>query len=181
MITHILKNGGIGVIPTDTIYGLVGSALRPETVRRIYKVRQRNSKKPCIVLIGNFYDLKLFGVSIAPDTRQLLKKYWPGRVSIILPCREKRFTYLHRGTKSLAFRLPQEKSLRDLLQKAGPLIAPSANPEGLSPAKSIRQAREYFSNAVDFYVDAGKIISKSSALIAFKNGSVTTLRGSLAK
>ncbi len=51
-IEKILKSGGIGVIPTDTIYGLVGSALNKKAVRRIYQLRQRNPKKPLIILIG---------------------------------------------------------------------------------------------------------------------------------
>ncbi|MEK7522400.1 MAG: Sua5/YciO/YrdC/YwlC family protein [Patescibacteria group bacterium] len=55
-LAEILKNGGIGVIPTDTIYGIVGSALNKKTVERIYKLRRRNLKKPMIVLIGSIND-----------------------------------------------------------------------------------------------------------------------------
>jgi L-threonylcarbamoyladenylate synthase len=175
-VSRILKSGGIGVMPTDTIYGLVGSALCPETVRRIYKVRQRNLKKPCIVLIGDVDDMGLLGISLTLQMRKLLNKHWPGRVSIILPCREKRFTYLHRGMRSLAFRLPKDRVLRNLLKKTGPLVAPSANLEGSFPAISIRQAREYFGDAVDFYVDGGKVIGKPSALIQYKNGKLLILR-----
>ena len=51
-IVTTLRNGGVGVVPTDTIYGIVGSALNPKTVARIYKLRRRNPKKPMIILIG---------------------------------------------------------------------------------------------------------------------------------
>ena len=66
-IIKILKNSGIGVLPTDTIYGLVGRALDKKTVERIYKVRKRNPKKPLIILISSLSDLKLFGVK--PDKK----------------------------------------------------------------------------------------------------------------
>ncbi len=48
---EVLRRGGVGVMPTDTIYGIVGSALRPSTVRRIYRLRRRNLRKPMIILI----------------------------------------------------------------------------------------------------------------------------------
>ena len=180
-VIHILKNGGIGIMPTDTIYGLVGSALRPKTLERIYKVRRRKPTKPAIILVGNFDDLKLFGITPALKVKKLLKKYWPGKVSIILPCPSKKFSYLHRGAKSLAFRLPKKKSLRNLLHKTGPLVAPSANYEGLPPARNIKEASSYFGGSVDFYLNGGKIISKPSVLIAVKNGKEIILRGKLAK
>jgi len=150
----LLEKGGVGVLPTDTIYGIVGSALRKKTVERIYRLRKRNPKKPMIVLIATLHDLKRFGVKIDSETARILKKLWPNKISVILPCRSKKFSYLHRGTKTLAFRLPAEASakaglpsfsLRKLLKSVGPLVAPSANWEGERPARTIQEAKKYFS------------------------------------
>ena len=175
-IVKILKNGGIGVLSTDTIYGLVGLALSKKVVARIYKLRKRNSKKPLIILISSLKDLDIFGIYPDTGTKNLLKKFWPGKVSVILPCPSKRFFYLHRGTKTLAFRLPAKKSLRELLKNTGPLVAPSANPEGLPPAKTILEARHYFKNKPDFYIDNGKLDSPPSALISIVDGKFKILR-----
>jgi len=173
----ILKSGGIGVMPTDTIYGLLGSALNKKTVERIYQVRKRKPNKPLIILIGAIKDLDLFRIKLNQETSKILNTYWPGKISIILPCQLKKFEYLHRGTKTLAFRLPKNKWLQDLLKKAGPLVAPSANPEGLSPAKNITEAKKYFGNQVDFY-RAGKIYSSSkpSTLIEIKKDKINVIR-----
>lgn len=179
---EILAAGGVGVMPTDTIYGVVGSALRKSTVRRIYALRKRNPKKPAIILIGDMGDLARFG--IAPDlrTKKILKKIWPGKVSVIFPLNARRprlaakLKYLHRGTRTLAFRLPKPKRLRTFLRQTGPLIAPSANPEGKLPAKTIRAARRYFGNKVDFYVDGGRKDAKPSTLVSIKKGGVIVLR-----
>ncbi len=168
-------------MPTDTIYGLVGLALSERTVKRIYKVRKRNPKKPLIILISDLADLKSFGVSADEKIKSVLKEVWPGKVSVILPCSSKKLKYLHRGTNSLAFRLPAKKPLRDLLAKIGPLVAPSANPEGAVPAATIKEAEKYFGKQADFYIDSGKLESEPSTLIEVKNGRIKVLRQGAAK
>src|SRR3989344_8774132 len=175
-IVKIIKNGGIGVMPTDTIYGLVGSALSRKAVERIYKLRERDRKKPFIVLISYLRDLKKFGIKISKSHLKILKTLWfppsgvggPGPTSIILTCLSKKFSYLHRGTKTIAFRLPKDKQLRNFLKKSGPLVAPSANPAAKPPAKTIKEARMYFGDKIDFYVDGGKIVNEPSVLVEIK-------------
>jgi L-threonylcarbamoyladenylate synthase len=175
-LIRILKHGGIGVLKTDTIYGLVGSALNSKTVARIYKLRHRHPGKPMIVLIGSVGDLRRFSIKINSKTKKILNKFWPGKISIILPCPYKKFSYLHRGAKTLAFRLPAKKTLLGLLKKTGPLVAPSVNPEALLPARSIREAQKYFGDKVDFYVDGGNAFGKPSALIEIKNDNIIVKR-----
>jgi len=171
-----LKKGKIAVIPTDTLYGMVASVFKKKAVEKIYRIQKRNRKKPCIILIQNLETLKLFGVKPDKETEKVLKKIWLGKVSVILDCPEKKFAYLHRGTKTLAFRFPKKKDLLMLLKKTGPLIAPSANPESLKPAATIIEAKKYFGPAADFYVDGGKLKSKPSTLISLKNGLIEVRR-----
>lgn len=173
---RILGAGGIVVIPTDTIYGIVGSAFKRKTVEKIYALRRRNLKKPMIILLVSPRDLARFG--IRPDARikTLLGRWWPGKVSVILPVLSKKFFYLHRGTRTLAFRVPKPKWLRALLQKTGPLVAPSANPEGEPPARTIREAKKYFGDRVALYVGGGKSVSRPSTVVALRNGKIAVLR-----
>ncbi|MES2023253.1 MAG: L-threonylcarbamoyladenylate synthase [Patescibacteria group bacterium] len=175
-IIKILKSGGMGVMPTDTLYGLVGSALSKKTVERIYKIKGRNEKKPLIILISGFEDFVSFGLNIS-------KFVWPEKTSIIFSCPKtklKKFLYLHRGTGDLAFRLPAKKSLIEILKKTGPLVVPSVNPEGLPPAKNIKEAQKYFGEKMDFYLDSGTLKSEPSTLIRVnKSGEIEVLRGIL--
>lgn len=176
-IVQIIKSGRTGILPTDTIYGIVGSAMNEKTVEKIYKLRKRNKTKPMIILISSKKDLDLFGIRLSEKQEKVLKKFWPGKVSVILDCKKKKFEYLHRGKNSLAFRLPKEKWLQNFLKKTGPLVAPSANFEGEKPALAIAEAKEYFSDKVDFYVDFGKMESKPSMIIRLlKKGEVEVLR-----
>jgi L-threonylcarbamoyladenylate synthase len=186
-IVDILRSGGVGILPTDTIYGIVGSALMPKTVTRIYRLRKRNLKKPMIVLIASIEDIKQFGIVIDVATKKVLARVWPGKVSIIFPISPrrkselKRFRYLHRGTGALAFRIPRSAWLRKLLEETGPLVAPSVNFEGELPALTIRAAKKYFGKNVDFYINAGRLVSKPSTLIKIEKGKVTVLREGAAK
>ena len=176
-IVPILLSGGIGVFPTDTIYGVIGSALNKKTVERIYKLRKRELKKPMIILISSLNDLRIFGIKLNAKQRNVLVKLWPGKVSIIFDCKSKKMSYLHRGTKTLALRLPKDENLVKILKKTGPLMAPSANLVGEKPAETFGEAKKYFGEKVDFYVDCGKLKSMHSTLVKLdKNGKVKILR-----
>ena len=117
-----------------------------------------------------------FNVEIGEKTRKILEDVWLGTVSVVLKCPGEKFQYLHRDTYKLSFRVPDDRDLRTLLEKVGPLVVPSANPEGEIPAHTIKVAKNYFGDKVDFYIDGGEIISEPSALVEIKNGEVKVLR-----
>lgn len=175
---YVLGHGGVAVIPTDTLYGLVANAFDKQAVERVYLVRGRDKDKPCIILISSFNNLKKFGIKLTSEQKEFLQTVWPGKVSVILPCPLKKFEYLHRGTKTIAFRMigSRNKNLLKILTSVGPLVAPSANPQGKTPARNRKEARMYFGKAVDSYVCVGIKNSKPSTLIEYKNGKLIVLR-----
>lgn len=176
-ILKLLKQGKVGVIPTDTIYGIVGLALNPHTVEEIYALRKRITDKPLIILISSLGDLEKFGILPTKAQTDFLKKIWPNPVSVVLTCTLAKFTYLHRGKKSLAFRMPKNDELLQILKKTGPLVAPSANIEGEKAAENIDQAKKYFGSTIAFYMDGGNLKSKPSKVIRlFEDGSHLVLR-----
>lgn len=175
-LSDVLMRGGIAVMPTDTTYGIVGSALNEKTVNEIYRLRKRDLDKPLIVLIADRKDLKKFGVVPTKAQKKILAKVWPGPTSVILPCVSDRFAYLHRGKNTIAFRLPQKVSLRSLLGQTGPLVAPSANPQSFTVARTIAEARAYFGHHIAFYEDGGAVSAPPSHLIDITSGTEKVLR-----
>lgn len=175
-LAQTLASGNIVVLPTDTLYGICGLARNPKTVERIYAIRERDAKKPFIVLISDFSDLKKFGVVLTPTMRKQLKNMWPGKVSVVLPVKSNKLAYLHRGTKTIAFRWPKKKALERLIADVGPLVAPSANPEGKPPATTIARAKRYFGSRVDHYQSGGTLTGKPSTLIKFEKSKIVVLR-----
>ncbi len=172
----ILASGGIGVIPTDTQYGIVTSAFDPDAVERIYQLRRRDPDKPFIILILDVDDLEQFGVIVSDKLREALSAYWPGPASIVLPTADDQFSYLHRGKCTLAFRVPDDGDLRSLLKETGPLVAPSANPAGEPPARTVLEAKQYFGGDIDIYVDGGMVDNPPSAVIDLSTGTPIVLR-----
>ena len=168
-----LQQGGVAVMRTDTIYGIVGRANDEAVVARIYAIKQRTPSKSPILLIG---DVQQIFDTYSKDIANAFTKYWPGANSLILPS-EKAPQWITRDNQSVAYRLPANEQLRNLLRQTGPLIAPSANPEGLPPATSINEARAYFGTLVDYYEDGGSCTkSTASKLFKLERGSSTRLR-----
>lgn len=162
-VKKILRAGGVGVIPTDTLYGLVGRADLPRAVRRVYELKRRPPGKPAITLIADVEDLKRWGIKLTAAQAKFIAAHWPGPISIILSGR--------------AFRLPRARRLRELVRAVGPLVAPSANPQDLPPAATIAAAQRYFGTGVDFYVDSGTRRGNPSRLVRLhSDGAVETLR-----
>lgn len=173
-ITRILQAGGVGVLRTDTLYGLVGRADDETAVRRIYELKGRDDDKSPIVLISSIEQLY---DGLDERHRAFAADVWPGPVSIIVPSVDAP-SWLRRGNASVAYRMPAKPELRQLIEMTGPLVAPSANPQGMQPAMNLTQARYYFSDKVDFYVDGGSVEdARPSQLIRLDaNGEVTRLR-----
>lgn len=160
-------------MPSDTIYGLSCQALNESAVQRLHKIKARDKNKPFVVLISELKMLDLLGVSY--NKVITAERYWPGSLSVIFPA-PKAPVWLHRGTKTLAVRQPGNKDLRDLIDIVGPLISTSANPEDRPPASSVAEAKVYFSEQLDFYVDIGKREATVSTLVRAENGKLVVVR-----
>lgn len=175
-----LVAGGVAVIPTDTVYGIVAVAADARAVARVYAVRGRDPGKACIVLLPDAAALRGFGIVPDVATGALLSRVWPGPVSVVLsvpPARMAADMSLHRGTGQIAFRVPADDALRALLRQTGPLIAPSANPQGMPPATTVVMARAYFGAMVDAYADGGTRAGVPSAVVRPEvGGRLTVLR-----
>ena len=179
-VAEILRHNGIGVIPTDTLYGIAAPAFSREAVERLYQVRKRNPDKPFIILLADGKEIEHFGISAEKGIGKVAQGYWPGKVSVVLALpdeasREK-FAYLHRGTNTLAFRVPDDDRVCEFVKISGPLAAPSANPEGKLPALTIGEAKKYFGENVDGYLDGGMRQSEPSTLIEIRSSKILILR-----
>lgn len=168
----------MGVLPSDTIYGLSCRALDEKAVQRIYELKDRNSNKPFVVLISDLTMLDL--LSIDNSQTEVVKKYWPGPLSVIFNSPDSP-TWLTRDTNSLAVRWPNDKNLCHLIDQVGPIISTSANPEDQTTAKNITEAKAYFGKKVDFYVDAGELKSEPSTLVKIEDGKLKVIRPGVIK
>ncbi len=152
-IVDWLMAGKVAVVRTDTLYGLVCRADNQAAVERVYRVKGRDGDKSPIVLIAT--SQQLFDTP-SDETQLLLDTVWPGKTSVVIATNQAPH-WIERGNGSVAYRLPEHTWLQSLLSQTGPLVAPSANPQGQPPARNVEQAIAYFGDDVDFYVDGGEV------------------------
>lgn len=148
-----LQDGGVGVIPTDTVYGLVAAAANEQAVRRFYALKHREHK-PGTVVAASVEQLAELGVP-----RRYLNKvarWWPNPLSVEISLGPE-LVYLHQDTGRQAFRVVADAALRGILERTGPLVTSSANKPGEPGATNLHEAYDYFKDRVDFYVDGGDL------------------------
>jgi L-threonylcarbamoyladenylate synthase len=160
-IQKLQQPGAIGVIPTDTIYGVVARASDQAAVSRLYRLKKRDHKT---------------GTLITADIEQLVKlgfkrrylkaveRFWPGAVSVETPCGPE-LTYLHLGLNRVAVRIPDNQPLQKLLIACGPLLTSSANAPDEPHANTVTEAQAYFGDKVDFYIDGGDLTGRPPSTI----------------
>jgi L-threonylcarbamoyladenylate synthase len=168
-LVDCLNGGGVVVLPSDTVYGLMARASDQRAVERMYRLRGRPPEKPCIMLVADAWQIT-DTAKWTDQHKELGAKYWPGPLSLVAPTTEKTPRYLHCGTHTLAYRIPDDPELRTLLSATGPLLAPSANPEGKPVASTIAEAEAYFGDHVDGYADGGKIAGRAPSTVAGVRG-----------
>lgn len=172
-ITKALLGGGIVIIRTDTIYGIIARAADEKAVEKVYDVKQRERNKQCIVLIASTADV--------PAHAELIRRITTTEkipTSVVVPASDEP-EWLLRGGDSVAYRVVKNELLREVIEKVGPVIAPSANPESKPPAKNIAEAKKYFGNSVDLYVDGGEVprtVHASQIIRLESDGTVNHLR-----
>ncbi|HEU23784.1 MAG TPA: threonylcarbamoyl-AMP synthase, partial [Mesoaciditoga lauensis] len=155
--SDILKDGGIIVFPTETVYG-VGAILDNEnSIKRIYEIKGRDFKKPLLIHISKMayaFDLSRYVPDKASD---LMKTFWPGPLSIILEasCAVPRSAISYGYTVGL--RMPSNKFFKDLGDLVGPIAATSANLSGQKDPLTCGDAYNYLKDSVDLYVDDGPV------------------------
>lgn len=170
-----LQNAGaVGVIPTDTVYGLAARAADKEAVARLYKLKEREGK-PGTLIAANLEQLEELGLK--HRYLKAVEQFWPGAVSVIIPASNPELKYLHQGKMALAVRLPDDSQLQKLLEQTGPLLTSSANFPGEPTAATIRQAKDYFGDQVDFYEDGGDMSGREpSTVIRIIDDAIDVLR-----
>lgn len=167
------RGGTVGVLPTDTIYGLAARAADQSAVDRLYSVKSRENK-PGTIIAADIKQLEELGLK--HRYLKAVEHFWPGAVSVVIPCGPE-LTYLHRGVNGLAVRIPGDEDLRKFLRSTGPLLTTSANHPGEPPATTIDQAKKYFDGAVDFYADGGDLSGRPpSTVIRVVDDAVEVLR-----
>ena len=177
-LVQMMRHGGVGILPTDTVYGLVACASDEAAIARMYQLKPRELS-PGTIIAASVEDLAKFGFD--SENLRRASRWWPAPLSVVLEATNVP-AYLRQRRESLAVRIPDDETLRQLLSQTGPLMTTSANAPGEPTATTIASARNYFGSTVDFYVDKGDIGERppstivgfdGEALVVYREGAVS--------
>lgn len=153
---EIIKAGGLVAVPTETVYGLAGDALRPLALERIFAAKERPAWDPLIVHIAALSMVSQVATEFPPQARDLAKAFWPGPLTMLLKKSGALPREVTAGRDLVAVRFPAHVVARDLITASGtPLAAPSANRFGRPSPTTAEHVLHDLDGRIDAVLDAG--------------------------
>ncbi len=163
----VLKDGGIVIFPTDTVFGIGCRLDNEEALKRLFKIRNRPKEKAVLAVVNSVEMAKEY-VEISEEVqRKLINPYWPGGLTVVLPCDTEKVPSIARGGgNSLGVRQANHSVLFELIEGVGvPLVAPSANFAGEPTPKVFGDIDKNLLALADFVIDLPSGGSVSSTVI----------------
>jgi L-threonylcarbamoyladenylate synthase len=172
----LLDSGGLVAFPTETVYG-IGCRAQSDSLARLDRVKQRSGEKHYSLHIGRKEDVRKYVPRISARAEKLIRKGWPGPISIVFELTEQEikkvqgilekeaFAYMYKDN-SIGIRCPDNPAAAMLLQNtAWPVVAPSANKTGREPATQAHQVLDQLDGQIDLLLDGGPCKYKKDSTI----------------
>lgn len=175
-LNRIDLKGKVIVFPTDTVYGL-GCLLNDKVaIQKIYEIKGRDLSKPLAVLTGSM-DINKYVKNINDATYDLIKKSWPGALTLIFDKTEEVNDIVTSGLKTVAFRMPDNKIAKTILSYFGPMATTSVNLSGSNPLNNIEDIEKQFAEKIDYLVcDKSKSSNAPSHIYDARGNSLKKIR-----
>lgn len=149
-----VKNGGVAVVPTETVYGFAADAFNIEARKKIYEIKGRSFKKPLILMTPDIESARIL-LEIPKKAFKIAKKFWPGQLTLVLPTTPIG-KLLSGGRDNLGLRIPDDEFMLKFLKEAAtPLMTTSVNVSNKKSAKTYEETL-LFDGIADIIVDGGK-------------------------
>lgn len=170
---EIIRNGGLVAFPTETVYGLGGDGLNPDSSRKIYEAKGRPSDNPLIIHIYRMEDLDVLVKDIPDNAKKLAEAFWPGPLTMILPKADIVPKETTGGLDTVAVRMPSHKVALAFIEAAGGFVAaPSANLSGKPSPTLAKYVVEDMDGRIDMIIDGGDIAIGLESTIVDLTGDV---------
>ncbi len=152
-----IGRGDLIVMPTDTVYGVAVDAFNSDAVLRLLDAKNRTTASPPPVLVPGIPTLDALAEVVPDEVRALVKAFWPGGLTIILPARESLKWNLGETDGTVALRMPDDPIALEILSETGPLAVSSANLTGEPAAMTAQDAERMLGESVIVYLDGGPV------------------------
>ena len=154
---QVLKGGGLVVFPTDTVYGVGAHAFMPEAVEKLYTAKIRPRDRAIPILLAKVEDLALVAEEIPEVAWELMERFWPGGLTLVLPKKAAVPDMVTAGQPNVAVRVPDHPVPRALIEGLGaPLAATSANLSGHPSPVTAEEVRAELGGRIELILDGGR-------------------------
>lgn len=161
-----LRRGDVIVFPTETLYGLGADALNAAAVEKVFELKGRDPAKPIPLIVADRAMLDAIVADVSGTAETLIERFWPGPLTLVLPARKHLPRPLLNAAGGVGVRVSSQPLSQRLVKALmRPLTATSANPAGKKPARTLEEARSYFGDRVEVYLDGGILTSKSGSTV----------------
>ncbi len=165
-IRDIFKKGGIIAYPTETFYGLGVDPFNESAVNKLFKLKGRDPDKPVSILIKDKKMLLEVVEEIPPAAEKLIKKFWPGPLTIIFKAKKTVPSAITGNTGKIAVRISGNPITQKLLEIIdSPITTTSANPSGKKSPVTAKEVKDYFGDKIDLIIDGGLLSGKFGSTI----------------
>lgn len=180
-VENILKlhdiKGKVIAFPTDTVFGVGCKIDDEESLDRIFLLKERDFNKPLAVLVGSLEDAIALVDYLPTKAVELIKKYWPGALTIICKKSSVVPTFLNKGYKTIGLRMPNSGIALSILRKFGPMAVTSVNISGKDALNTYEEIAEKFQNKIDFIIESDEESSSvSSTVIEITDDKIKVIR-----
>lgn len=175
-IVEVIKNGGVVIMPTDTIYGIIADATNEKAIQKVYEIKKRNENKPMLMLVNGIKMLNKYVSSINDIEKKLIDELWPGALTIIFN-KKNVSDLLTGGLDTVGIRYPDNELLINIMNELNvPLLSTSVNVSGDASATCIDNINESILNNVDYVYDVGECKGEASTIVVVKGSELRVLR-----
>ncbi|OGP28951.1 MAG: threonylcarbamoyl-AMP synthase [Deltaproteobacteria bacterium GWB2_42_7] len=177
-VLDVFKKGGIIAYPTETFYGLGVDPFNETAVKKLFNLKGREADKPISILVKDKKMLAEVAEEIPLSAEKLIKKFWPGPLTIILKAKKSIPITLRAGTGTIAVRISSNTITQKLLEAIdSPITTTSANPSGKKSPVTASEVMNYFKNKVDLILDGGVLSGKlGSTIVDVTEGDLKIIR-----
>ncbi len=161
-----ITNGGLGIFPTWSLYGIGADIGRPDAVSRVFHAKRRLSTKPIAILIGSRYEIPLYALTVSETAHRLMETFWPGRLTIVLAAAPSIPEALTGRTGKIGIRVPFHPVAVALLKALEhPITGTSANLAGQPGCADVADLAPEVMAETAIILDAGPLFGGAGSTV----------------
>ena len=173
----VINKGGVVISPTDTVYGISADIENTKAIEKVYQAKNRDKNKPLLLLVNNEEMLKKYTKKLTNLEKEIIKKYLPGKLTILLLKNDKVPDNITAGSNLVGIRIPDNNDLIQIINKLGhPIISTSANISGQNTITNPQKIDQNLLKYISYIENIGTVNSEPSSIIKIENNQIKIIR-----